>query len=123
MDLKDWRVRHSMQDPVRGEFTVTGRYFAHPRSSSFREVLTGVVTGPGIPPTAGEHLNDTAGRWVGHDVLPVMADRSDPARFVILWDEVPAPDFRADARREAARAAQQMQSPAPRRSANQLPRS
>ncbi len=102
-----------MRDPVRGEFKVTGRYFAHPDSNSFREVLTGVVTGPGIPPTAGEHLNDTAGRWVGHDVLPVMVDRSDPARFVILWDEVPKPDFRADARREAARAAEQVQSSAP----------
>ena len=102
-----------MRDPARGEFRVTGRYFAHPGSNSFREVLTGVVTGPGIPPTAGEHLTDTAGRWVGHDLLPVMVDRSDPARFVILWDEVPKPDFRADARREAARAAEQAQSSAP----------
>src|SRR5436190_15625300 len=100
MGLKDWRLKHSMQDPVRGEFKVTDRYFAHPGSNSFREVLTGVISVPGMPPTAGEHLADTAGRWVGRDVLPVMADRSDPARFVILWDEVAAPDFRADARRE-----------------------
>ena len=102
-----------MRDPARGEFRVTGRYFAHPGSNSFREVLTGVVTGHGIPPTAGEHLTDTAARWVGHDLLPVMVDRSDPARFVILWDEVPKPDFRADARREAARAAEQAKSSAP----------
>jgi len=110
MGLKDWRTKHSMQDPVRGEFKVTGRYFAHPHSSSMREMLTGVVTGPGIPATPGEHLTDIGGRWVGHDVLPVMVDRSDPARFVVLWDEVPKPDWRDDARREAARAAEQMRS-------------
>ncbi len=97
-----------MRDPVRGEFRVADRYFAHPGSSSFREMLTGVVTGPGVAPTPGEHLTDTDGRWVGRDVLPVMVDRADPARFVVLWDEVPKPDWRADARRQAADAAQRM---------------
>lgn len=102
-----------MRDPVRGEFKVTGRYYAHPHSSSFREVLTGVVTVPGMPPTPGEHLSDMAGRWAGRDVLPVMADRTDPARFVILWDEVPKSDWRTDARRQAAQEAEQMRSAAP----------
>lgn len=78
-----------------------------------QEMLTGVVTGPGIPPTPGEHLWDTGGRWIGQDVLPVLADRSDPARFVILWDELPTPDWRADARGEAARAAERMRAAAP----------
>jgi hypothetical protein len=110
MGIKDWRARHSMRDPIRGEFKVTGRYFAHPGSNSYREVLTGVVSAPGIPPTPGEHLTDTAGRWVNHEVLPVLVDRGEPARFVILWDEVPKPDWRADARREAAQAADQMRS-------------
>ena len=96
-----------MRDPVRGEFRVASRYFAHPDGSSFREVLTGVVTGPGVAPTPGEHLTDTAGRWVGHDVLPVTVDRSDPTQFVVLWDEIPRPDWRADARRQAADAAEQ----------------
>ena len=78
-----------------------------------QEMLTGVVTGPGIPPTPGEHLWDTGGRWIGQDVLPVLADRSDPARFVIWWDELPTPDWRADARGEAARAAERMRAAAP----------
>ncbi len=97
-----------MRDPVRGEFRVTGSYFAHPGSNSYRLMLTGVVTGPGLPPTAGEHLDDKSGRWFDDYVLPVTVDRSDPAQFVILWDEVAKPDHRADARQQAARAAEQM---------------
>ena len=72
--------RGALGRPGRGGFAG----FAHPGSNSFREVLTGVISVPGMPPTAGEHLADTAGRWVGRDVLPVMADRSDPARPVII---------------------------------------
>jgi hypothetical protein len=102
-----------MKDPVRGEFQVTGRYFAHPGSSSFREMLTGVVTGPGISPTPGEHLTDVSGRWVGQDVLPVQVDRADPSRFVVLWDEVAKPDYRAQARDQAQQAAERMQTGGP----------
>ena len=62
MGFKDRRLRHSLKDPVRGQFQVTGSYFAHPNGNSYREMLTGVVTGPGCMATAGEHLDDTAGR-------------------------------------------------------------
>lgn len=105
MGLKDWRTKHSMRDPVRGQFQVTGRYDAHPNGSSFRDVLTGVVSGPGVAPTAGEHLADIDGRWVGRDTLPVTIDRAEPTKFVVLWDEVPKPDFRAQARAQAQQAA------------------
>ena len=105
MGLKDWRERRSLRDPVRGQFEVTGQYYAHPNGNSFREMLTGVVTGPGIVATAGEHLSDTSGRWVGHDVLPVLIDRADPTNFTVLWDEIPKPDFRAQARAQAEQAA------------------
>jgi hypothetical protein len=59
--LKDWRVKHSMRDPVRGELKVTGRYFAHPGSDAQRRAA---VTAPGI-------------------VLPVRIDPADPARAPI----------------------------------------
>lgn len=74
-----------------------------------------MVTGPGIPPTPGEHLDDAQGRYIGHDALPALIDRSDPTRFVILWDEIPAPDFRAEAREQARQAAAGMRdgTPAP----------
>ena len=105
MGLKDWRVRRSLRDPVQGQFQVTGRYTAHPSGSSHREMLTGVVTGPGIAPTAGEHLGDLDGRYVGRDVLPALVDRADPTTFIVLWDELPKPDFRAEARARAQQAA------------------
>ncbi len=105
MGLKDWRVRHSMRDPVRGQFEVTGQYFAHPNGNSFREMLTGVVSGPGVAATAGEHLADQSGRYIGHNVLPVLIERNDPSTFIVLWDEIPKPDFRAEARAEAQQAA------------------
>ena len=85
-----------------------------------RETLTGVVTGPGIPPTPGEHPDDHRGRGIGHDVLPVLVDRTDPTRFVIRWDELPVPDFRAQAREQARQAADGMRQgvgPAPGRQA------
>jgi hypothetical protein len=102
-------ARRALKEPVRGEFRVTGQYFARPGSTPMQETLTGVLTGPGIAPTPGEHVDNGHGRRIGHDVLPALIDRTDPTRFVILWDEVPVPDFRADAREQARQAAAQMQ--------------
>ncbi|MBE7189215.1 hypothetical protein [Jatrophihabitans endophyticus] len=107
MGLKQWRQRRSMKDPVRGEFRPTGSYEAHPHmDSDFRDIMTGVVTGPGITPTAGEAIQDKRGRWVGHTTLPALVDRADPTDFQILWDEVVPFDDRAAAREDARRAAQ-----------------
>ena len=106
-----------MKDPVRGEFRKTGEYFPHPGRVPLQVMLTGVVTGPGIPPTPAEHLrNDLSGREFGRDVLPALIDRADPARVVILWDEIPTPDPRQQALQQAAHAAEQMRNagqPAP----------
>ena len=68
-------------------------------------MLTGFVTAPGVAATAGEHLDDLSGRWVGHDVLPALIDRSDPTKFTVLWDELSKPDYRAQARAQAEQAA------------------
>ena len=71
-------------------------------------ILTGVVTGPGIPPTPAEHLrNDHSGRSE-HQALPALIDRADPTRVVILWNEIPKPDKRRQALRQAADVARQM---------------
>lgn len=37
--------------------------------------------------TAVEHKADDRGRWAGGQELPVLVDRADPSKFVILWDE------------------------------------
>lgn len=109
MKWKDRRVEHAMKDPVRGEFRKTGEYFPHPGRTPMQVMLTGVVSGEGIPPTPAEHLrNDLSGREFDSDTLPALIDRADPTRFVILWDELPKPDPRQQALQEAARAAEQM---------------
>jgi hypothetical protein len=108
MKWKDRRVTHSMQDPVRGEFRKTGEYFPHPGRTPMQVMLTGVVTGPGIPPTPAEHLrNDFSDREFVSDTLPALIDRAEPTRFVILWDEISKPDPRQEALEQAAQVAEQ----------------
>ena len=102
-----------MRDPVRGEFRPTGSYFPHPGRVPMREMLTGVVTGPGVGPAPAEALNDLKrGRAIGRDVLPVLVDRADPSTMLVLWDELPPFDGRAEARRAAEQAARTMRDPA-----------
>jgi hypothetical protein len=110
MGLKDWRSRHAMKDPVRGEFRPTGAYAPHPGRVPMREMLTGVVTAPGVEPTGGEALNDLSHphdvSGFGDSVLPALVDRANPTRFAILWQEVEARDHRAEARAQAQEAAE-----------------
>ena len=114
MGFRDWRKRHAMQDPVRGEFHPTGSYYPHPGRVPMQEMLTGVVTAPGVPATPGEALNDLVHGHDGSfsDILPCLVDRADPSRFMVLWDEVLEPDARAEARSRAADAAEEMRGPA-----------
>jgi hypothetical protein len=97
-----------MKDPVRGAFRITDWYDAHPHESNSRPRLTGVVTAPGIPATAGEHDSDLRGRWAIGDELPALVDRADPAKFVILWHEVKQPNI-SDRLKQSAQTAAQVQ--------------
>ncbi|WP_216900492.1 hypothetical protein [Nocardia alni] len=110
MGFRERRLRRSMRDPVRGEFRPTGSYFPHPGRVPMQEMLTGVVTGPGVGPVAGEAMNDLRhGRAIGREVLPVLVDRADPTKMLVLWGELPAYDSRAEARQQAQHAAEQAQ--------------
>jgi hypothetical protein len=91
-----------MKDPVRGVFRVTGFYDAHPHSSPPGTRITGVIVAPGMPATPAEHKVD--GRhWADSQELPVLVDRSDPSRFVVLRDEVKPVSWQ-DRERQAAQA-------------------
>jgi hypothetical protein len=109
MGLKDWRARRAIKDPVRGEFRPSGSYFPHPDRVPIQEMLIGVVTAPGIEPTAGEALNDLQHPHdvsaFGASVLPALVDRADPARFVVLWQEAGLQGDQAEARSQAQQAA------------------
>jgi hypothetical protein len=102
--ISDWRAKRHMKDPVRGSFRVTDWYDNH---LSGRICLTGVITAPGIPATAAEHTGDLLGRWSIGDELPVLVDRADLARCVILWDEVTKPAVGDRLKQSAREKAQQ----------------
>lgn len=113
MGLSEWRTRRSMRDPVRGTFTRTGDYFTHPGRTPMRSTLTGVITAPGLAAVPAECPADRHGRWVGTEVYPVLVDRAEPTRFVVLWDEIARPDWQADARQRAQDAADRMNADGP----------
>jgi hypothetical protein len=84
----------SLTDPVRGSLKVVA---ASPppddaHASNYR--LDGVVTGPGLTPTAVTKSGMAkVSKWPapGED-LPIAFERGDPSRFNILWDEVETGD-------------------------------
>ena len=112
MGLKDWRSRRAIKDPVRGEFRPSGSYFPQPARVPIQEMLIGVVTAPGIEPTAGEAPNDLRHPHdvsaFGESVLPALVDRADPARFIVLWQEAALRDDQAKARSQAQQAAERV---------------
>jgi hypothetical protein len=81
MDSDQRAMRH-MKLPERGTLSVNKVHDGHSHTK-----ITGVITAPGIRPTQVEHKVDERGRVTVGQVLPVLADRADPSRFVILWDE------------------------------------
>jgi hypothetical protein len=85
MGISDWRAKRHMKQPERGVLRVSGFHRSHSPSSGR---ITGVITAPGIPDTPVEHKVDDQDRWTGVQEVPVLVDRADPSKFVILWDEV-----------------------------------
>jgi len=71
-----------MKFPERGTLNVTGVHEGHSHTR-----IDGVITAPGIASTRVDHKIDERGRCAKGQDLPVLVDRADPSRFVILWDE------------------------------------
>jgi hypothetical protein len=112
MGLTSWWRRRRMGDPVAGSLRVTVCPQPHtaPESLSYSAIVIGVVSGPGIEPTAVEHHCTVPARRCpesGQEV-PVTVDRADPTRIVIEWDRVPVRDPLARARDEAEALADSM---------------
>ena len=117
MGLSDWRAKRHMKDPVRGVFRVTGCYDKRMYSDPPGARITGVIIAPGVPATVAEHRFDSRGRWTNAKELPVLVDRSDPTRFAILWDEVPATSWADQERHHAQEEADRINSGQPTGSA------
>lgn len=83
MGISDRRIKRKMKYPERGTLRVTGIADARPP----RILVTGVITAPSIQATTVEYSTEDRDRWAGVEEVAVLVDRSDPARFLVLWDE------------------------------------
>jgi hypothetical protein len=94
MGISTWRAKRQMKYPERGVLRVTGFYDALSHSAPSGTRITGIITAPGIPDTPVEHKADDQDSWAGVREVPVLVDRADPSRFLILWDEAQPISFR-----------------------------
>lgn len=111
--IGDWMKSKNMKDPVRGALQVTASTYPPDGASSANFSINGIVTAPGLNPTAVEHAGIArTKKWPhGGQTLPVTVDRADPTRLSIEWDEVP--DSCDTARQNAERMAEAMRGAAP----------
>jgi len=95
-----------MTDPVSGTLRVSTATYppsgVNATYSNYR--IAGVVSGPGLPPTAVEHAGIArVATWPeSGDDLPVTVDRTRPDRLVIHWDQIPTRHDLAQAAAQAA---------------------
>src|ERR1700744_334310 len=83
MGISDRRIKRKMKSPERGTLRVTGITDARPPQI----LVTGVIAAPGIQALTVEYRTDERDRWTGVEEVAVLVDRSDPTRFLVLWDE------------------------------------
>ena len=103
-----------MKDPVEGTVRVVGITTPNPNATQENYRLDGVVSGPGIEPTAIIHKGFTnVSKWpyVGQE-LPVTVDRADPTHISIHWDRLSTSHEIAQQQTEALAAQMRGQQPA-----------
>jgi hypothetical protein len=104
------RRRHvrRMAHPVEGTLLVTACNLPAGNAVYSTYRLHGIVSGPGLAPTPVRHRGIARVRkWpLPQRELPVLVDRTDPARLLIRWDRVAT--GRQDATAQTQRLAQAM---------------
>lgn len=97
-----------LADPVRGKLTVIAASLPPDDAHASNYRLNGVVTGPGLAPTAVTKSGMArVSKWpAAGEVLPIEFERGDPSRFNLLWDEIETSDVQG--RRAAELAAAMM---------------
>ena len=88
MGINDWRAKRQIKHPERGVLRVLGRHDEHLYPSATGHRITGIITAPGMPPHRIEHKMDEPARWEGVTAVPVVIERNDPSKFVVLWEEL-----------------------------------
>jgi len=91
MGLRNWLHNKHMSDPVDGmlQLTSCSAYAYNAAYSNCR--IQGVVTVPGLAPTAVAHvcLAPARKRPQPGQMIAVLVDRTDPTRLEVCWDDMP----------------------------------
>lgn len=88
MGINDWRAKRNIKYPVRGVLRIIGLHDEHSRPSRTGTRIAGIITAPGTPAARIEHKMEDPARWAGVKAVPVLFDRNDPTKFVVLWEEL-----------------------------------
>jgi len=88
MGINDWRAKRQIKYPERGVLRVIGLHDEHSHPSRTGTRIAGIITAPGLPATRIEHKMEDPARWAGHQALPVLLERTDPTKFIVLWEEL-----------------------------------
>jgi hypothetical protein len=88
MGINDWRAKRQIKYPERGVLRVIGLHDEHSHPSRTGTRVAGIITAPGMPATRIEHKMEDPARWAGHQALPVLCERTDPTKFIVLWEEL-----------------------------------
>jgi hypothetical protein len=112
MGLRNWLHNKHMSDPVDGMLQLTSCSAGAYNAAYSNCRMQGVVTAPGLAPTAVEHVClAPAKKWPQPgQMIPVLVDRADPTRLEVRWDDMPGNRElgQQQARQEAQRLAAQM---------------
>jgi hypothetical protein len=112
MGLMKWMHNKHMSDPADGQLQLTACSGGVSGALYSNCTMQGVVTAPGLPPTAVEHLClAPTKKWPQPgQLLPVRVDRADPTRLEVLWNSMPTNQElgQQQAQQEAQRLAAQM---------------
>jgi hypothetical protein len=89
--LFNWVHNKHMTDPVDGSLRLTSCSVGASDAAYSNCRMQGVVSAPGLAPTAVEHLcTAPAKKWPQPgQSLPVRVDRADPTRLQVRWDDLP----------------------------------
>lgn len=91
MGLFNWVHNKHMTDPVDGSLQLTSCSAGANDAAYSNCRMQGVVSAPGLAPTAVEHLcTAPIKKWPQPgQSLPVRVDRADPTRLQVRWDDLP----------------------------------
>jgi hypothetical protein len=91
MGLAEWKRARRLRTPVEGVFRVIAVSSEHVGESGYRLSISGVVSAPGVPPTAVQDSFATrqVGSWpVADQEFSAQIDSTEPTRFLVRWSQL-----------------------------------